>query len=208
MEDTINRLRQEGIVAIIRGGYSSEQVLAIAGALIAGGVHVLEVTLNTPSALEAVPELLARFGDQALIGVGTVRVRAQFEAAYEAGAQFTVAPNFDAHIAAAALARDHLYLPGVLTPTEVQTAHAAGCRVLKLFPSDTLGPRYLKALRAPFDDVDFMPTGGVSIETMSAWRNAGAVAVGVGGSLVSGADQSLDAITTRAQAFRRAWDST
>jgi 2-dehydro-3-deoxyphosphogluconate aldolase/(4S)-4-hydroxy-2-oxoglutarate aldolase len=205
--DISQRLKQEGIVAIIRGDFTVDQVLAIAEAVVAGGVRVLEVTMNTPSALEAVPLLRSQLGDQALIGVGTVRVRAQFEAACEAGAQFTVAPNFDVHIAAAALAHEHLYLPGVLTPTEVQTAYASGCRLLKLFPSDTLGPKYLKALRAPFDDIDFMPTGGVSVETMGAWRSAGAVAVGVGSSLVSGTEQSRDEITARARALRQAWDN-
>lgn len=199
------RVKADGLIAIIRGDFAVERTLAIADAVRNAGVSILEVTMNTTGALEAVAALRQRQGEAMLIGAGTVRTLDQWRAAVAAGAQFTVAPSFNPDVVAAALAADCLHLPGVLTPTEVDTAVRAGCRMVKLFPVDALGPSYLKALRAPLDDVEFAPTGGVSADNIATYRKVGAVAVGIGGALVAGPTQSLDDIAARARALRAAW---
>lgn len=205
--EAATRVRQTGLIAIIRGNFSREQVLGIADTLLTHGIPVVEVTLNTTAALASITQLRSQFAGQLLIGAGTVRTADQFKAALDAGAQFTVAPNLD--LATVQLAQDHdlLHLPGVFTPTEVQNALVAGCAMVKVFPSEVLGPRYLKALRAPLDDVELVPTGGISAENIADYVKAGAVAAGIGSALVTSPQQNLDDLAVRAQALRKAWDT-
>ncbi|GAB4118352.1 MAG: bifunctional 4-hydroxy-2-oxoglutarate aldolase/2-dehydro-3-deoxy-phosphogluconate aldolase [Roseiflexaceae bacterium] len=205
IDQSIARLRREGIVAIIRGDYPIDRVLAIAEALRAGGVTMLEMTLNSNGALPAIAALRRDQPDM-LIGAGTVRTTAQFESAIAAGAQFSVAPASDLEVIRMAAARGFLHLPGVFTATEAETAARAGARVLKLFPADLVGPAYLKALRAPLDDLLFVPTGGVSGENIASYIKAGAAAVGLGSNLVAGVNQPLEDLTERARRLRAAWD--
>jgi len=205
-EQTAIRLKHEGIVAIIRGQFSTERILEIGRALMTARVPVMEVTLNTSNALGAIKELRARFGADLMVGAGTVRTVDQVDLALNAGAQFIVSPNFDPDSVAYSQRRDVLHIPGVFTATEAQNAFVAGCRMLKLFPSEVLGPKYLKALRAPLNDVDFMPTGGISVDNLADYVRAGAVAVGIGSELIRGPQQSIDEITLRAAALRKAWE--
>ncbi len=207
IEAVAARVRKTGLVAIVRGNFSREQVLNIAQVLLDNGVPVMEVTLNTTSALESISQLRKQFGDQMVVGAGTVRTAAQFDQALEAGAEFTVAPNLDLDTARVALQNDILHLPGVFTPTEAQTAFVAGCRIVKLFPSDIMGPRYIKAIRAPLDDIGIIPTGGISAENIADYVKAGIVAAGIGSALVTGPTQDLQDLAQRAQALRKAWDA-
>ncbi|MEZ4860855.1 MAG: bifunctional 4-hydroxy-2-oxoglutarate aldolase/2-dehydro-3-deoxy-phosphogluconate aldolase [Caldilineaceae bacterium] len=202
-----HRVRTTGLIAIVRGQFSQQQVNGIAEVLCAAGIPVMEVTLNTSSALESIAHLRAQFGASMVVGAGTVRTAAQFEAALAAGAQFTVAPNLDLATVAAAHKHDLLHLPGVFTPTEAQNAFVTGCRMVKLFPSEIVGPRYLKALRAPLDDLELVPTGGISADNVAEYIKAGAVAAGIGSALVTGPNQDLDDLQRRAQALRQAWDA-
>jgi 2-dehydro-3-deoxyphosphogluconate aldolase/(4S)-4-hydroxy-2-oxoglutarate aldolase len=202
-----DRIRKTGLVAIVRGNFSKEQVLNIGQVLHDNGVPVMEVTLNTTSALESITQLREQFGDRMVIGAGTVRTAAQFDQALAAGAQFTVAPNLDLETVRAALQNDILHLPGVFTPTEAQTAFVAGCKIVKLFPSDIMGPRYIKAIRAPLDDIGIVPTGGISADNIGEYIKAGIVAAGIGSALVTGPTQDLDDLAQRAQALRQAWDA-
>ncbi len=205
VEHLAERIKADGIVVIIRGGFPLDEVLRMAEILLRERLTVLEVTLNSASALEAIPALRTRFGDALLVGAGTVRDVAGVERALGVGAQFIVSPNFDPASVSRSLSAGVLHLPGVATPSEAQAAHMAGCRLLKLFPCDVLGgPSYLKAIRAPLDDLDFVPTGGITPENLQEYRAAGAVAVGVGSALVS-ADWSPEGLRARAAAFRRGW---
>jgi 2-dehydro-3-deoxyphosphogluconate aldolase/(4S)-4-hydroxy-2-oxoglutarate aldolase len=165
----------------------------------------MEVTMNTTGALDGISLLRERFGDKMLVGAGTVRTVQQFRDAIAAGAQFTVSPNLDMATVEASLAADILHLPGVFTPTEAQQAYVAGCKVLKLFPSDVVGPKYLKAIRAPLDDIQFIPTGGITPDNVGEYIRAGAAAVGLGSALITGPDQSMDDLIKRARAIRTAW---
>ena len=205
IETASQRVKDCGIIAIIRGDFSAEDNLRIGDALLAGTVTVMEVTLNSPSALESLPKLRQHFGDEMLIGAGTVRDVKQAQAAYEAGAQFIVSPNLDLESVSFARTNHLLHLPGIFTATEAQSAFAAGCRMLKLFPMEVAGPAYLKALRAPLNDIDFVPTGGVSLENIADYARAGAAAVGLGSKLITSREQTSEDITARAQMLRAAW---
>ncbi len=202
-----DRIRKTGLVAIVRGNFSREQVINIAQVLHDNGVPVMEVTLNTTGALTTITQLREQFGDRMVVGAGTVRTVAQFDQALAAGAEFTVAPNLDLATAQAALHHDILHLPGVFTPTEAQNAYVAGCKIVKLFPSDIMGPRYIKAIRAPLDDIGIVPTGGISAENIGEYVQVGIVAAGIGSALVTGPNQNLDDLAQRAQALRKAWDA-
>lgn len=200
-------LLEDGLVAIVRGGFSVDEQERIAGALLGGGVRILEVTLNTTDALVGIRRLRERFAGELLVGAGTVRTADDVRNALGAGARFLVAPGLDLQAVTAAHDQDALILPGVFTATEAMAARAAGCRVLKLFPADALGPSYLRALRAPLDDVAFVPTGGVDPETMGAFDRAGAAAFGVGSYLVKNVQvtpEELAGLTGRARSLRDA----
>lgn len=199
-------IRRTGLIAIIRGQFSRQQVVGIAETLLANQIVVVEVTLNTTGALTSITYLREHFGDKMLVGAGTVRTAEQLRTVLDAGAQFTVSPNLDLATVALAQQHDLLHLPGVFTPTEVQNAFAAGCRMVKLFPSEIVGPRYLRALRAPLDDVELVPTGGISPANVAEYVQAGAVAAGIGSALVTGPQQELNDLAVRAQALRAAWD--
>jgi 2-dehydro-3-deoxyphosphogluconate aldolase / (4S)-4-hydroxy-2-oxoglutarate aldolase len=209
VETASQQIKQSGIIAILRGDFSIEDMLRIGDALMAGTITVMEVTLNSPSALTGLPQLSHHFGAEMLIGAGTVRDSKQARQAFEAGAQFLVSPNLDLETVSFARTKGLLHLPGVFSATEAQSAFAAGCHMLKLFPMDAFtagGPAYLKALRAPLNDIDFVPTGGVSLENIADYARAGAVAVGMGSRLVPDRDLPSQELTARAAALRDAWE--
>jgi 2-dehydro-3-deoxyphosphogluconate aldolase/(4S)-4-hydroxy-2-oxoglutarate aldolase len=199
-------LKASGLIAIIRGNFPFAQLIEIAEVLIDGGIEAVEITLNSAGALDAITELRGRYPDTIFVGAGTVRTAAQVDLAAAAGAQFLVSPNLDHPSVLRSQALDLLHLPGVFTATEAQTAFAAGCTLLKLFPADALGPAYLKALRAPLNDVDFVPTGGITPSNLGAYVQAGAAAVGIGSALVGDKDNTRESLQRRARAFRTAWD--
>ena len=206
-DEMVRRVRDDGIVAIVRGDFPARKILEIGDALLAAPVLVMEVTLNTPGALELIQMLRDRFGANMNIGAGTVRSVEQFDAAVAAGAQFTVAPALNPAVVAQAREADILHIPGVYTASEAETAHAAGSPLLKLFPADLGGPAYLKALRAPLDDIQFVPTGGIGPENAGQWAAAGAAALGVGSALVTSSEQTMADLIKRARALRQAWVS-
>ena len=172
-----------GLVAVVRGD-SREAALEVVGALIEGGVLGIEVTFTTPEAHRVIRDLNEEYGDDILLGAGTVITREQVDQAAEAGATFLVSPGSDPELLPAMLETGLLVLPGALTPSEVMLARRLGARALKLFPGSLGGPSHLKALRGPFPDIPFIPTGGVSLGNIADWFDAGALAVGAGSALV------------------------
>jgi len=206
-EEAVAQIGQTGLVFIIRGQYTAVTVQKMAETLLAAGCPVMEVALNTPAALNIISHLRQQLGNAALVGAGTVRTSAQWLDAFNAGAQFTLAPNLDLATVETAVAHNIIHLPGVFTPTEAETAHAAGCRLLKLFPASFGGPGYLKALSAPLDDLKFVPTGGITYREAAAYRQAGAFALGVGAVKIDPAASSLDDLKTQAQRLRQAWEA-
>lgn len=161
------RIGRSGVIAVVviddatRAGDLGE-------ALAAGGVAAIEVTLRTAAALDAIRALAGR--PQIVVGAGTVLDVAMLNAALDAGARFIVSPGFDAEVVAAGHARGVPVIPGVASATEIQAARRAGCHVLKVFPAGPLGgPGMLRALAAPFADVRFVPTGGISLADVGAY---------------------------------------
>ncbi len=199
----ISLLTDPGIIAVVRA-QSAAQVLPLSEALIAGGVKVIEVTMTTPNALEAIREACEKLGDRALIGVGTVLDADIARAAIAAGAEFVVTPICRTELVAIAHAADRPIMLGAYTPTEAQLAHEAGADFIKIFPADTLGAGYIKSLRAPLPHLRIVPTGGVDVGNVADFLKAGCAALGVGSSLVSAKIlQAADwaELTRRASAF-------
>lgn len=183
----LSRVVESGLVAIVRTD-SPEQAARIADACAEGGVAALEVTFTVPAAASVIESLAKRYKpEQIAIGAGTVLDPETARIAILAGAQFLVSPALSVETARLANRYQIAYMPGVATPREVVEAMECGCDILKVFPGDTLGPTFLKAVKAPLPQAALMPTGGVSIDNVATWIAAGAVAVGVGGNLIAGA---------------------
>jgi 2-dehydro-3-deoxyphosphogluconate aldolase/(4S)-4-hydroxy-2-oxoglutarate aldolase len=181
--EDLNRVLQTGIVAILRVP-TSDQLAGVARALFEGGIDVIEVTFTVPNALEILAAVKKDLGNRVLLGMGTVLDPESARAALLAGAEFIVSPSLNLDVIRLCHRYDKVVMPGAFTPTEILAAWEAGADVVKVFPSDAVGPSYLKALRGPFPQIRLMPTGGVNLETLPEFIKAGACAVGVGGSVV------------------------
>jgi 2-dehydro-3-deoxyphosphogluconate aldolase / (4S)-4-hydroxy-2-oxoglutarate aldolase len=184
-DEVLSALKAGGIVPVIRAD-SAAIALKIVEALVAGGVRTLEITMTVPDAIGAIRTVAREFGSQVLLGAGTVTSAALAESSLDAGAEFLVTPCLVHDVIAVAHQRGAAVLPGAMTPTEVFTAWSAGGDIIKIFPASSVGgPAYLRALRGPFPYIPVCPTGGVNLQTLGAFIEAGACAVGVGGELVS-----------------------
>ncbi len=202
-EDKLNLIRQTGVIAIIRA-QSSDQLIAAADAIRAGGVNVVEVTMTTPGALEVIAAASKRYGQALLFGAGSVLDPETARAAILAGADFIVAPTLNLDVIALGNRYSIPVMPGCYTPSEMLTAWEAGADMLKLFPASVGGPGLLKAIRAPLPQLEIIPVGGVNLDTAAAFIRSGAVALGVGSSLINQKllDQGdMDELTRRAEAF-------
>jgi 2-dehydro-3-deoxyphosphogluconate aldolase/(4S)-4-hydroxy-2-oxoglutarate aldolase len=181
-DTTLSRIHDLGLLAVIRGP-SVDLTLKMVEALVAGGVYGIEITYTTPNAAEVVQSLDAQFGDQIVLGMGTLTEPEQAAEAQSAGAQFLVSPHCEPELAQAMGATGLGVMIGALTPSEVVQARKLGSDVVKIFPGSVGGPDYMKALRGPFPDIPMMPTGGVDADNLHDWFAAGAFAVGAGSAL-------------------------
>jgi len=194
-----------GVIAVVRLPRAAD-LHRVAEALAAGGVRGIELTLTTPGALEAIRELggPGGLGARCVIGAGTVLGPDAARQVMDAGARFVVSPVFAPDVVAACRERDVVVMPGAFTPTEILRAWDAGADVVKVFPSSILGPRYFRDVLAPLPHVRLTPTGGVTLENVGDWIEAGAAAVGVGGALVDPvlvAAGDWEALTARARDY-------
>lgn len=182
-EKQLARVLDTGIVAVIRA--SNGDLLAdVAEALLAGGVDVMEITFTVPAAVRVLERVAERMGQRVLLGAGTVLDAETARAALLAGAQFIVSPNTNRDVIQLCRRYSKLVMPGAMTPTEVVAAWEAGADIVKIFPSEITGPKYLKALHGPLPQIRLMPTGGVDLDTAAEFLRCGACALGIGGSLV------------------------
>jgi 2-dehydro-3-deoxyphosphogluconate aldolase/(4S)-4-hydroxy-2-oxoglutarate aldolase len=181
--DDLQRVLRSGLVAIIRAN-SGEQLVQVARALYEGGIDVIEVTFTVPNAVEVLAAVKRELGRQILLGAGTVLDPETARAAFLAGAEFLVSPVVNRDVIRMGLRYDKLVMPGAFTPTEILSAWESGADVVKLFPAEIGGPAYLKALKGPLPQVRILPTGGVNLQTLPDFFQAGACAVGLGSSLV------------------------
>jgi 2-dehydro-3-deoxyphosphogluconate aldolase/(4S)-4-hydroxy-2-oxoglutarate aldolase len=182
-EAAVLAIEQARVVAVIRIKEPA-RLQAVVDAISAGGIRALEVTMSVPGAVELIRDLAPRMPPGFLFGAGTVLDTDTVHRVVDAGAQFIVSPVFRRAVVQACQDLDVPVMPGCFTPTEILEAWDAGADIVKVFPATALGPAYLKDLRGPLPQIKVMPTGGVTLDNAGDWIRAGAVAVGVGTSLL------------------------
>lgn len=188
-QQIIMQLKQQGVLPLF---YHSDQktCLEVTKALYDAGIRIIEFTNRGEAALENFKALVAARNESMkdlLLATGTIRTAEQASKFIEAGADFLVSPVFDAAVCDIAYMNKVLWIPGCMTPTEIHIAENAGCRLVKLFPGNVLGPSFVSGIKELFPAMEFMPTGGVEVnkENISEWFNAGVCAVGLGSKLIS-----------------------
>lgn len=193
-EKVLQRIEDKGIVAVVRAK-NSDEANKIINDCLEGGVDAIELTFSVPFAHEVIEDLAKRYGDDIVLGAGTVLDSETARIAILSGAQFVVSPNFNPDVTRLCNRYRIASMAGIQTISEAVKAMEAGVDVLKLFPGDIAGPAFIKDIKGPLPWVQIMPTGGVNVDNVDKWIKAGAVAVGAGSCLVKGD------ITANAKAF-------
>ncbi len=202
-EETINIIRETGVIAIMRA-QSSDQLIAAADAIKKGGVKAIEVTMTTPGALSVIEEAKGRYGSDVIFGAGSVLDAETGRAAILAGADFVVSPVLNLELIKLCNRYGIPTSPGCYSPTEILTGWEAGADFIKLFPASFGGPSLIKAILAPLPQVRIIPVGGVNLDTAADFISKGAAALGVGSSLVNQKlldSGDMDELTRRAVGF-------
>src|SRR5579885_3171871 len=203
-ETTQEIIERVGLIPVLRAK-SVAQGRAVVDAMIAGGVNVVEVTMTVPGAVDLIKELKKEYGAKLLLGSGTVTTAEQAQATIDAGAEFVVSPSLHPEVIAETKKAGKVSIPGALTPTEIITAWNVGADYVKVFPCSAMGGAdYLKALLAPFPQLQLIPTGGVTQQTAADFLKAGARALGVGADLVNAkaiAEGKQHLVTNAARAY-------
>jgi 2-dehydro-3-deoxyphosphogluconate aldolase/(4S)-4-hydroxy-2-oxoglutarate aldolase len=203
---TLSQILQAKIVAIIRGA-NPKDVLQITKALAQGGVKILEITMNSPKALTVIEELADQLGSEVLVGAGTVLDPETARAAITAGAKFIISPTVSTETIKITKRYGVVSIPGAYTPTEILTAYQSGGDIIKVFPASA-GAQFIKDIRGPLDHIPLMPTGGVNLDNIKEYQNAGAVAYGIGSALVDTKNEItenyLQQLADKAAAYIRA----
>ena len=217
-EEVLARIQEEKLIAILRG-VPMDRIDGVVGALVRGGVRVLEFTFDhaEPDCVAAnaakIRRTVEKFGDQVLVGCGTALTVEEVEAAYDAGACLVISPNVDLAVIKRARALGMVSMPGALTPTEIVAAYEMGADIVKLFPAGELGLGYIKAVRGPLAHIPMSAVGGVKPENVADFLDAGVCGFGIGSQLViskavkNGDDEALEA---RAKEFTdaiKAWEA-
>ena len=200
-QEQMERIEDCGVVAIIRAN-SSGELIDVAAAIKEGGVDVIEVTMTTPDALQVISDVSKKYGDEVLIGVGSVLDAETARAAILAGAEFVVSPVVKQDVIELSRRYSKVVMPGAFTPTEILTAWEMGADYVKVFPSSFGGASYIKAVKAPLPQIPLVPTGGVNVDTAGEFIKAGSATLGVGSALVSKqvvAKRQFDVLTETAR---------
>jgi 2-dehydro-3-deoxyphosphogluconate aldolase/(4S)-4-hydroxy-2-oxoglutarate aldolase len=203
--DTVQRLKELGIVPIVRTA-SAEAAVRSVEAIAEGGIPCAEITMTVAGAVRALEKVADKFGDKIILGAGTVLDPETARICMLAGAEFFVTPSLNVRTIDLVKRYSKAIFPGALTPTEIVTAWEAGADAIKVFPCSALGgAKYIKALKGPFPHIEFVPTGGVNLETVTDFLAAGCCAVGVGSELIdskNAANGNYAVFTARARQFR------
>jgi 2-dehydro-3-deoxyphosphogluconate aldolase/(4S)-4-hydroxy-2-oxoglutarate aldolase len=195
------QLRTTRVVAVVRG-HSAQHLTAAVRALVASGLRCIELTLNTPGALDALTGFAASH-KQVAWGAGTVLSADGVRSAAAAGARFAIAPDVNPAVAKACATQGIAWIPGAATPTEIALAWSLGAAAVKVFPARSLGgPDYLREVRAPLGFIPLVPTGGVALDAVADYLAAGALAVGLGGALLGDALRTGDTAALAERAGR------
>lgn len=183
-QEVLRRIKEVGVIPVVRAA-SAAEAIQVVEAIKAGGLPILEITMTVPRAVEVIAELVNRYGDEVVVGAGTVLDPETARACIAAGASFVVSPALNIQTIEQCRQSSIAVFPGALTPTEVVTAWQAGADAVKVFPCGAVGgAKYLTSLKAPLPQIEMVPTGGVSLATASSFIAAGAFALGVGADLV------------------------
>ena len=204
--NNLKRLTDSGLVAVIRRP-PADKIDRLAEALVDGGVGALEITVDTPGVFDMIRKIKSVFGKKVLVGAGTVLDAETAKIAIDAGSDFIFSPIFDEATIALTNRYGKISIPGVMTPTEIVKAYQVGADVMKIFPGRSLGVDYIKELRGPLGHIPMMPTGGVDLDNVGQFIKNGAVAVGVGGSLIDKkavAEDRYDIVRETARKFAEA----
>ena len=182
--EVIQTIKDIGVIPVVRAA-NEEEAIRVVEAIKAGGLPILEITMTVPRAVQVIRNLSARYGNEAIVGAGTVLDPESARACILAGAQFIVSPALNLETIACCRELDVAVIPGALTPTEIVLAWSAGADLVKVFPAGAMGgASYIKALKAPLPQIELVPTGGVTLANAAGFIEAGAAALGVGTDLV------------------------
>ena len=182
-QQLVNEIENRKLIAVVRLD-AAEDLIPATDAMLEGGVSVIELTMTSPGAIETIPKMRKRYGQDVIVGVGSVLSAEVADKAIAAGAQFVVSPIMKAELITTSHAADVPVAVGSYTPTEMQTAHELGSDLIKVFPADQLGPKYMKGVKAPMPHLKLLSTGGVNADTINDWLKADVSALGVGSALV------------------------
>lgn len=203
---TLSDILEHKLIAIVRGANPSD-VLKIAHSLYEGGVRLLEITMNSAKALPLIEEVSDQFDGRMLIGAGTVLDAETARSAISAGAKFILSPTVSAETIEMTKRYGVVSIPGAFTPTEILAAHVSGGDIIKVFPA-RMGANYIKDIHGPLPHILLLPTGGINLENIKAFQEAGAVGFGIGSSLVDTKQElteaGLLALTEKAKQYVQA----
>lgn len=198
----LQKIMESGLVAVVRAE-NSEQAIKIADACVKGGVAAIEITFTVPGAVDVIKDLANTYkSGEIIIGAGTVLDSETARAAILAGAQYVVSPSLNVDTVKLCNRYQIPIMAGAMTIKEIVEAMEAGADIVKIFPGESMGATFVKAVKGPLPQAPMMPTGGVSLDNVAEWIKAGCVAVGAGGSLTGGAKKGdYAAITETAKQF-------
>jgi 2-dehydro-3-deoxyphosphogluconate aldolase/(4S)-4-hydroxy-2-oxoglutarate aldolase len=205
--ERLTRIEHAGVVAVVREE-SQKRAIEAARTVIKGGIKGIEVTFSVPQADQVIAQLKEEYQNDSIvvIGAGTVLDAVTARLAILAGAEFIVSPCFDQATAEMCNFYQVPYMPGCMTITEIQQAMKSGADIVKLFPANNFTPQMIKAAKAPLPHVNIMPTGGVNLENIASWKQAGAIVVGVGGNLFKGVkDDNYELVSQTAKQYIEVW---
>ncbi|WP_241481629.1 bifunctional 4-hydroxy-2-oxoglutarate aldolase/2-dehydro-3-deoxy-phosphogluconate aldolase [Mesobacillus campisalis] len=201
---TLEAIKQYKVISIIRG-VPSQYIPEVFDALYEGGIRLVEVTLNTNNALDMIEEMSKKYEGKMLIGAGTVMDEESACMAIGAGAKFVLTPILNIPTIHAVKERGAVCISGALTPTEIYTAYTHGSDLVKVFPAGSMGAGYIKDLKGPLPEIPIVPTGGIDVTNAAHYLEAGAVALGIGSSLVPAKEQysreDFETIKLKSQKF-------
>ncbi|WP_099159267.1 bifunctional 4-hydroxy-2-oxoglutarate aldolase/2-dehydro-3-deoxy-phosphogluconate aldolase [Virgibacillus ndiopensis] len=190
MNETLQKIMDNKLVAVVRGA-DPDNILSIGDALVNGGIRIMEITMDTPNVDTVIRRLHEKFNGQMIVGAGTVLDPESAKTAIMAGAQFIFSPTVNTETIKMTKRYGVVSIPGAMTPTEILTAYEHGADLIKVFPAGVMGPSYIKDIHGPLPYIPLMPTGGVDLSNIKQYFDNGAVAAGLGGSLIN-TKQPLD----------------
>lgn len=182
--DTLNTIKETKIIAIIRNA-KPDDILPIVKSLYKSGIRAIEITMNYPKALESIELVATEMKDKVVVGAGTVLDAESARLAILSGATFILSPTLNKETIQMTKKYGAVSIPGALSPTEILDAYEYGGDIIKVFPTTSMGPEYIKDLQGPLPQIPLLPTGGIDLNNIEQFMKAGAVGVGLGSSLVN-----------------------